>query len=90
MIASIFVETLNWVLSIAMYMTIGRVILQVLVGNQTNAILQIFEIATNPIYNIVRKLTFGKITGIAFPFVVIALLIICRIALSLIYRLALN
>ena len=90
MITTILVETLNWVLSIGMYLTIGRVILQVLVGNQKNAILEIFEIATNPIYNIVRKLTFGKINGLAFQFVVVLLLFICRVALSLFYRLVLN
>ena len=90
MITTILVETLNWVFSIGMYLTIGRVILQVLVGNQKNAILEIFEIATNPIYNIVRKLTFGKINGLAFPFVVVLLLFICRVALSLFYRLVLN
>ncbi len=75
----------------AMYLTIGRVILRVLVGNQTNnAILQIFEIATNPFYALVRKLTFGKVNGLALPIVVIIFLLATRIALSLFFRMILQ
>ncbi|MCW1967484.1 MAG: hypothetical protein KIH69_005115 [Anaerolineae bacterium] len=90
MLITILVETLNWILSIAMYLTIGRFILQLLVGNQSNAILDMFVIATNPFYRLVRALTFGKISGLLFPITVILFLLICRVALSLFYRLVLT
>jgi uncharacterized protein YggT (Ycf19 family) len=80
------IEALQLVLSMAMWLIIGRIVLRILIGgSQNNAVMRVFEIATDPVYRIARKLKPNFIDDMATPIVALVLIVIARILLQAIF-----
>ncbi|GIW10706.1 MAG: hypothetical protein KatS3mg061_1763 [Dehalococcoidia bacterium] len=79
-------EIALYTLSFFFWLIVGRVILDVLVtvfaGGRPNFFTELFARGTDPLFAVVRLLTFGKVSEGLIPVVTMALLLLLRLPLA--------
>jgi uncharacterized protein YggT (Ycf19 family) len=80
----LLVEVLNFMLATAMWLIVGRVILQVIAGSGANPVLRVLAMATDPVYALIRRIA-PQLGGFALPLVALVMLFAGRVLLNQVY-----
>jgi hypothetical protein len=79
-------NTINFLLATAQWLIVGRLVMRVFVRNESNAVWQVFLIATEPVYRLTRTLTVGKLPERWVWLAALFWLLIARIVVVLVQR----
>jgi len=81
----IIFQIINYTLSFAMWMVLGRIILTLIIGNRQNIMLAAFVKITEPVFRATRViLPFAKESCI--PFLSVLFIVILRVMLIIIFK----
>lgn len=72
---------LNFALSLLIWLIIGRAVLRFLVGDRRNFIVDLFRLATDPLFRLIRRLTPRFVGDGLIPWLSILVLLALRVAL---------
>jgi uncharacterized protein YggT (Ycf19 family) len=74
-------QVANFVLALFIWLIVGRLVLDALVGHRRNLIADLFRRATDPIYALVRRALPGRVSDRWVPVLSILTLLLLRILL---------
>ena len=77
---------LNFLLATAFWLTLGRLVMRFFVRNETNAVWQVFLVATDPVYRVSRALSRGRVPENWLWLVSLVWLTVARVALVVVQR----
>jgi hypothetical protein len=75
-------QTVNYLLATAQWLILGRLFLRLFIRNPGNAVWQVFLIATEPPYQVSRRLTGGRVPEHWLWLVSLVWLLAARIAVT--------
>ena len=78
---TVLAHLLNFALSLLIWLIVGRFVLGLLVGRRENFITELFRRATEPVFQLVRRVVPAFISSAYIPFVTILALTALRFAL---------
>lgn len=80
------INLVNFLLSTAMWLIVGRLVLRLFIRDERNAVWQMFLIATEPPYRVSRTLTFHRLSERWTWLVSLVWLLALRIVLASLYH----